>query len=78
MVNIGMSPLNALKTSAYNGAKFLKQNADYGTISEGKIADIVLLNSNPLEDIKNTQDIFMVLSNGNQHSKTDLNHLLNW
>lgn len=77
MVNIGMSPLNALKTSAYNGAKFLKQDEDYGTISEGKIADIVLLNSNPLEDIKNTQDIFMVLSNGNQHSKSDLNHLLN-
>ena len=77
MVNIGMSPLNALKTSAYNGAKFLKQDEDYGTISEGKIADIVLLNSNPLEDIKNSQDIFMVLSNGNQHSKSDLNHLLN-
>lgn len=77
MVNIGMSPLNALKTSAYNGAKFLKQDADYGTISEGKIADIVLLNSNPLEDIKNTQDIFMVLSNGKQHNKSDLNHLLN-
>lgn len=77
MVNIGMSPLNALKTSAYNGAKFLKQDEDYGTISEGKIADIVLLNSNPLEDIKNTQDIFMVLSNGNQHNKSDLNHLLN-
>ena len=77
MVNIGMSPLNALKTSAYYGAKFLKQDEDYGTISEGKIADIVLLNSNPLEDIKNTQDIFMVLSNGKQHNKSDLNHLLN-
>lgn len=77
MVNTGISPLNALRTSAYNGSKFLKQDADYGTISEGKIADIVLLNSNPLEDITNTQDIFMVLSNGNQHNKTDLNQLLN-
>lgn len=76
LVATGISPLDALKSSAYNGAKFLKQDADYGTISEGKIADIVLLNSNPLEDIKSTKDIFMVLSNGNQHSKTDLDNLL--
>ncbi|MGO4919062.1 amidohydrolase family protein [Maribacter spongiicola] len=77
MVAIGISPLDALKSSAYNGAKFLKQDADYGTITEGKIADIVLLNSNPLGDIKSTQDIFMVLSNGNQHTKADLDNLLN-
>ena len=77
MVATGISPLDALKSSAFNGAKFLKQDADYGSISEGKIADIVLLNSNPLEDIKSTQDIFMVLSNGNQHTRTDLDNLLN-
>ncbi|MDO6472420.1 amidohydrolase family protein [Maribacter sp. 1_MG-2023] len=76
MVATGISPLDALKSSAYNGAKFLKLDADYGTISEGKIADIVLLNSNPLEDIKSTKDIFMVISNGNQHTKTDLDNLL--
>ncbi|WP_396634148.1 amidohydrolase family protein [Maribacter sp. R86514] len=76
MVATGIPPLDALKSSAYNGAKFLKQDADYGTISEGKIADIVLLNSNPLEDIKSTKDIFIVLSNGNQHTKTDLDNLL--
>ncbi|MDF4202634.1 amidohydrolase family protein [Maribacter sp. SA7] len=76
MVATGISPLDALKSSAYNGAKFLKQSADYGTISENKIADIVLLNTNPLENIKNTQDIFMVLSNGNQHTKADLDGLL--
>ncbi|SIQ54183.1 amidohydrolase family protein [Maribacter ulvicola] len=76
MVATGISPLDALKSSAYNGAKFLKQDADYGTITEGKIADLVLLNSNPLEKIKNTQDIYMVLSNGNQHTKQDLDSLL--
>ncbi|WP_405397496.1 amidohydrolase family protein [Maribacter sp. Asnod2-G09] len=77
MVATGISPLDALKSSAYNGAKFLKQDADYGTITEGKIADLVLLNSNPLENIKSTQDIYMVLSNGNQHTRTDLDNLLN-
>ncbi|APQ15925.1 amidohydrolase family protein [Maribacter hydrothermalis] len=77
MVATGISNFDALKSSAYNGAKFLKQEADYGTISEGKIADIVILNSNPLENIKNTRDIYMVLSNGNQHTKSDLDTLLN-
>lgn len=76
MVATGISPLDALKSSAYNGALFLKQDADYGSITEGKIADIVLLNSNPLENITNTQDIYMVLSNGNHHSKSDLDSLL--
>ncbi|SHK31680.1 Imidazolonepropionase [Maribacter aquivivus] len=77
MVATGISPLDALKSSAYNGAKFLKQDSNYGTVSESKIADIVLLNTNPLENIKNTKDIFMVLSNGNQHTKIDLDNLLN-
>jgi imidazolonepropionase-like amidohydrolase len=76
MVAIGITPLDALKSSAYNGAKFLKQDAYYGTITKGKIADIVLLNSNPLDDIKNTQDIYMVLSNGNQHNSEALKNFL--
>ncbi|MEP2056911.1 MAG: amidohydrolase family protein [Maribacter litoralis] len=76
MVATGIPPLDALKTSAYNGAKLLKQDADYGSVTEGKIADLVLLNSNPLENIKNTQDIYMVLSNGNHHTKQNLDSLL--
>ena len=76
LVATGISPLDALRSSAYNGAKFLKQDVDYGTISEGKIADIVLLNTNPLENIKNTQDIYMVFTKGTARSKTDLDNLL--
>ncbi|TVZ14596.1 amidohydrolase family protein [Maribacter sp. MAR_2009_72] len=76
MVNIGISPLDALRASAYNGALFLKQDADYGSIAAGKYADIVLLNNNPLENIRYTRDIFMVLSNGNLHTASDLQQLL--
>ena len=76
LVATGISPLEALRTSAYNGAKFLKKDANYGTIAEGKIADIVLLNNNPLEDIKYTKDIFMVLTKGKILTKTDLDNLL--
>lgn len=76
LVATGISPLDALRASAYNGAKFLKKDANYGSLSQGKIADIVLLNGNPLENIKNTQDIYMVFTKGTAHSKTDLNNLL--
>ncbi|MBQ4914790.1 amidohydrolase family protein [Maribacter sp. MMG018] len=76
MVAAGISPLDALRTSTYNGAKFLKKDSDYGTITKGKIADMVLLNSNPLEDIKSTKDIFMVLKKGKPYTKEDLDDLL--
>jgi len=61
MVKNGISPLNALKTSAYNGSQFLLQSDDYGTIAAGKISDLVLLNDNPLDNIENTQNIYMVI-----------------
>jgi imidazolonepropionase-like amidohydrolase len=61
MVKNGISPLNALKTSAYNGSQFLRQSDDYGTIAAGKISDLVLLNDNPLDNIENTQNIYMVI-----------------
>lgn len=76
LVNTGISPLEALKTSAYNGARFLKKDADYGNISKGKIADIVILEANPLADISNTQKIGYVVANGLVYTKEDLKALL--
>lgn len=65
MVNSGISNLKALQNSAYNGANFLKKEFDYGSIEIGKISDLVILNSNPLDDIKNTRDINFVVK-GNE------------
>ncbi|WP_281540497.1 amidohydrolase family protein [Maribacter aestuarii] len=61
LVNAGISPLEALQTSAYNGSKFLKQESDYGSVVVGKISDMVLLEANPLEDISNTKKIAWVI-----------------
>lgn len=77
LVATGIPPLDALRTSAFNGAKFLKKDQEYGSISEGKMADIVLLNTNPLMDIKNTTDIYMVISHGEVHNQEALNQILN-
>lgn len=76
LVSTGLSPLDALKTSAYNGAAFLKKEEEYGSLKKGKVSDIVLLNDNPLENIKNSQDIFMVIKGDKVLKKDDLNQLL--
>jgi len=76
MVANGISPLNALRTSAYNGANFLKKEGDYGTISEGKIADLVVLDANPLENIEHTQKIHSVIKEGETYPKEKLQALL--
>jgi hypothetical protein len=61
MVDAGISNLEALQNSAYNGSQFLKKESDYGTVTAGKISDLVILNSNPLDDINNTRDIEFVI-----------------
>jgi len=71
MVMVGISPLEALQTSAYNGAEFLKKESDYGTIELGKIADLVILNANPLDDIKNSRKISQVIK-GRQVFKPEI------
>ena len=76
MVQNGISPLDALRTSAYNGAKFLGQSVGYGSISEGKVSDLVILDANPLENIENTQHIYYVIKGTQVFSKEQLNTLL--
>ncbi|WP_298546316.1 amidohydrolase family protein [uncultured Aquimarina sp.] len=61
MVSAGLKPLEALKTSAYNGSNYLKKDKITGTIEIGKVSDLVILNSNPLLNIKNTRDIYQVI-----------------
>lgn len=76
LVASGITPLEALKTSAYNGAKFLKKDADYGTLQAGKVADLVILDQNPLIAITNTRKIAYVIKNNVVHNKKDLQKLL--
>ena len=49
---------------------------DYGSIQSGKIADLLILDDNPLENISNTQKINSLISKGSWYSKTDLDDLL--
>ena len=64
LVAVGLSPLEALKTSVINGPKWLGVEKSYGAIAIGKKADILLLKKNPLIDITNTTSIQAVIKNG--------------
>jgi imidazolonepropionase-like amidohydrolase len=76
MVAAGLSPLNALRAATINPAKFLGRERDLGTIEKGKLADLVLLDANPLERITNTRKIFAVIADGRYFSREALNGLL--
>ncbi|MGB5819686.1 MAG: amidohydrolase family protein [Saonia sp.] len=60
----GMQPMEILKMGTLNAAKMLKVDEELGSIEVGKIADMVLLDKNPLEAVKNTLAIHTVIKNG--------------
>jgi imidazolonepropionase-like amidohydrolase len=75
-VAAGFTPLEALQTATLNAARFEGMEEQLGTIEKGKLADLVLLSANPLEDISNTQKIAAVIVNGHYYSGKDLEKML--
>jgi imidazolonepropionase-like amidohydrolase len=71
-----LTPLEALKTATVNPAKYLGLSDSLGTIEKGKIADLVLLEANPLERISNTQKVAAVVANGRYVPKETLLKML--
>jgi len=72
----GLSPYEILKASTLTPARYLGSIATEGTITVGKNANLVLLNKNPLEDIKNTKTIEGVLLKGEWLGRDQLDSLL--
>ena len=64
LVESGLSPAAALKCATINNACALKQTNNLGSIEIGKIADMVILDANPLDDIRNTRAIHRVIHHG--------------
>ena len=75
-VEAGLTPMQALQTATLNPAKFLGSTANMGTVEKGKIADLVLLDANPLEDINNTRKIQAVVLAGRYFSRAQLDEML--
>jgi imidazolonepropionase-like amidohydrolase len=64
LVEAGLSPMAALRAATWNPAEFLHLTKDYGSIEPGKMADIVVLDADPLLAIRNTTHIHAVLRRG--------------
>jgi imidazolonepropionase-like amidohydrolase/Tol biopolymer transport system component len=60
----GMSPTQAIKAATIDPAKYMGMAHDIGSIETGKLADLLVLDGNPLEDIRKTDDIAYVIQNG--------------
>jgi imidazolonepropionase-like amidohydrolase len=72
----GLTPFEALQSATRNPARFFGIENEIGTIGQGKIADLVILTANPLENISNTRKIDGVVLNGKHLSRTELTKAL--
>jgi imidazolonepropionase-like amidohydrolase len=76
LVESRLSPMQALQAATRNAAQYRGDLADYGTIEKGKVADLVLLNANPLADIRGTTRIAAVIVGGKLLDREKLDQLL--
>jgi Tol biopolymer transport system component len=70
-----MSPLESLRMATLNGARFVGIEHDVGSLSAGKLADLVVLNSDPLQRIENTADIAYVMKGGRLYDAKTLEEI---
>lgn len=76
LVQAGVSPMQALQASTLNPARFFGKEQDLGTVEKGKIADLVLLDANPLDAIGNTKRISAVVYGGQLFDRAALDAML--
>ncbi len=76
LVATGLTEAEALRTATLEPARYFNAVDTLGTVEVGKLADLVLLDANPLDDIRNTQKIRAVVANGRLLRRADLDRLL--
>lgn len=75
LVKAGLTPAAALRAATSSPAKYFGLEHSYGSVKSGYVADLILLNADPLQDIRNTQAIDAVIFNGNFYTREDLDRL---
>ncbi len=73
----GMTPHEALRSATFHGAKYLGMDRDLGSLETGKLADLVVLDANPLVDIENSDDVRYVMVNGRLFDAATMNEIGN-
>ena len=75
LVQAGLSPAEALFAATVAPADYYGAGDRYGSVTPGRVADLLLLNANPLEDIRNTQRLAAVIFNGNFYDRAVLDRI---
>ena len=76
LVGAGLTPLAALQAATVNPARFLGAADSLGTVEAGKVADLVVLDANPLTSIRNTRRINAVFANGRYFDRAAIDGLI--
>jgi imidazolonepropionase-like amidohydrolase len=74
----GMNNLRVLRSATLNGAKTLGVDSQIGSLEVGKLADLIVLDSNPLEEIRNTNSVSMTMVNGRLYDSNTMNEIGNY
>ncbi|MEO0899190.1 MAG: amidohydrolase family protein [Bacteroidota bacterium] len=73
----GMSPMEALKSATIRGAKYIGMDEEIGSLKKGKIADLIVIDGNPLEDLKQTENVIYTMINGRMYDSSTMNEMGN-
>jgi imidazolonepropionase-like amidohydrolase/Tol biopolymer transport system component len=73
----GMSPMEALKTATINPAHYIGAARDIGSLEVGKLADLIIMDKNPLDNIRNTESITHTMVNGRLYDTETMNEIGN-
>lgn len=71
----GMEPLNIIKAATIDGARYIGMDNDLGSLKVGKLADLVILNQDPMHDIETSDDIHQVMLNGRLYDVDTMNQV---
>lgn len=69
----GMTPLQAIRSATINGAEYLGMGKEIGSLETGKLADLIIMDENPLDDIRNSEKIKNVMINGRLYDAETMN-----
>lgn len=75
MVQGGMNPLQAIRCATLNGASYLGMQKEIGSLEKGKLADLMVMDANPLDDIRNSEKIKYVMINGRLYDSLTMNEV---